>query len=140
MNKNLKAIKNIQLLNKAIGGTEGFVSIDNDNVNNDSFRTSRKQNNEGVIEVVSVNSILSSNSDLVPFMIKIDIEGFEDDLFSANTEWVKKFPIIIVELHDWLIPKQSNSSNFLKVISQENRDFIIFGENIISFSNDLNKK
>ena len=32
-----------------------------------------------------------------PFMIKIDIEGFEDDLFSINTEWLDEFYIMIIE-------------------------------------------
>ena len=42
-------------------------------------------------------------SDADPFIVKVDIEGFEADLFSANTQWVGRTPIIITELHNWLI-------------------------------------
>ena len=75
------------------------------------------------------------NKDLLPFIVKIDIEGFEKDLFSANTEWVERFKLLIIETHDWMFPTQANSNNFLKVISKHNRDFVHKGENIFSISN-----
>jgi hypothetical protein len=94
---------------------------------------------QGETRIISVNHLLEiyNESEYIPFIIKIDIEGFEDELFSANTEWVQKFPILIIELHDWMLPKQGNSSNFLKIISAQNRDFLFFGENVYSIRNDL---
>jgi len=135
MEKNCKGIKNIEFFNKAVGSTEGFVTIDDVKSDNNAFRTSRNRNKKGDIEIVSINSILSSHNEFIPFLVKIDIEGFEDDLFSSNTEWVEKFPLLIIETHDWMLPKQANSHNFLKVISEQNRDFIHKGENIFSISN-----
>ena len=37
-------------------------------------------------------------------LIKIDIEGGESELFEKNIEWIEKFPLIIIELHDWMLP------------------------------------
>jgi hypothetical protein len=70
-----------------------------------------------------------------PFILKIDIEGFEKDLFSRNLAWIDKFPILIIELHDSTHEGTSNSNNFLSAISKRNRDFLYFGENIFSISN-----
>jgi hypothetical protein len=70
-----------------------------------------------------------------PFLVKIDIEGAEQDLFSCNVEWIEKFPILIIELHDWLLPSQGTSRNFLKAIAPLDRDFVFFGENIFSIAN-----
>lgn len=137
MEKNCMGLGNVELLNNAVGSIDGFVNIDNSNADNNAFRTSRSDDSNGDIEVISINTILSNYSDLIPFVIKIDIEGFEDDLFSMNTEWVEKFPLLIIETHDWMLPSQANSNNFLKVISQQNRDFIYKGENIFSISNNL---
>ena len=78
-----------------------------------------------------------SKNKYTPFIIKIDIEGFEEDLFSKNLEWVDLFPLLIIELHDWMLPKSSNSKNFLQAISKLNRDFVYIGENIFSISNTL---
>ena len=68
-------------------------------------------------------------------MVKIDIEGIEQDLFMANTEWIDRFPVIIIELHDWLFPGQRTSSTFLKSIGIRDRDFVYVHENIFSIKN-----
>jgi len=72
-----------------------------------------------------------------PFIVKIDIEGAEADLFSDNIEWVARTPIIIVELHDWLLPKKGIGHTFLRAIAFLDRDFIHIGENIFSIENNL---
>jgi FkbM family methyltransferase len=72
-----------------------------------------------------------------PAIVKIDIEGAEKDVFEGSTEWVQKTPVIIIELHDWLLPRQRTSSTFLKVIAGLDRDFVTFGENVYSIANDL---
>ena len=59
----------------------------------------------------------------------------QKELFKNNLEWISKFPIIILELHDWMMPKQANSTNFLKAISDHDRDFVFMGENVFSISN-----
>ncbi len=64
---------------------------------------------------------------------KIDIEGFENELFSANTDWVDDVQALVVETHDWMLPGQAVANNLLSVISQKPRDFVIHGEHIISF-------
>ena len=85
-----------------------------------------------------INSILKKYQQFVPFIIKIDIEGFESELFSKNTEWIDMFPLVIIELHDWMLPKTANSNNFLKEISKLDRDFLYFNENIFSIKKIIN--
>lgn len=72
-----------------------------------------------------------------PFLVKVDIEGAEGDLFSGNTEWVARTPLVIVELHDWLLPKQRTSQPFLQCIAQLDRDFVYIGEDVYSIANNL---
>jgi hypothetical protein len=84
--------------------------------------------------MVTISSVVADHHDCEPFLIKIDIEGFESDLFSANTEWVDCFPVIIIELHDWMLPGDCNSRNFLQAIAGRSRDFILRGENVVSVS------
>ena len=49
-----------------------------------------------------------------PFIVKIDIEGAEADVFASDTDWFNETPVVIVELHDWLMPKQGTAAEFLK--------------------------
>jgi len=76
-----------------------------------------------------------SNAGLVPFIIKIDIEGFERELFAANTGWIDRFYLMAVELHDWMLPSQANSCAFLRAVSHFDRDFLFRGENVFSIAN-----
>lgn len=100
-----------------------------------------EENPAGNTQIVSINSILSNPAfeNCVPFIVKIDIEGFESNLFEKNTEWIDAFPMLVIELHDWMLPRQANSQNFLKEISKRDRDFVFSGENVFSVSNTLFK-
>ena len=69
------------------------------------------------------------------FITKIDIEGFENELFSKNTDWIKDFYLITLEIHDWMMPKQSPSKNFFREHSKENRDCYLKGDMVFSIKN-----
>jgi FkbM family methyltransferase len=93
------------------------------------------------VQCVTINEIYASRSQRCsPFIVKIDIEGGESDLFSANTEWVAVTPLIIIELHDWLFPGKASSRTFLQCISGQDRDFVHVGENIFSIDNNLSMR
>lgn len=96
-----------------------------------------KVDDSGEVPLVSIHDILEKYpyQKFFPTVIKVDIEGFEADLFSANTAWLKDFPLLIIELHDWMLIGSANSQNFLKVIAESGRDFAYFGENVFSFRN-----
>ena len=135
MKRNCEKFKNIIFLNAAIGSEKGFVSIDTSSHDNRAFRTIIS-NNPNLTKVITINEIFEQNSIDIPFIIKIDIEGFEDNLFKKNTNWVRKTPLIIVEPHDWMLPSKGVFKNFLKTISSQDRDFVINGENVFSLVNE----
>lgn len=131
--------QNVTIIKAGISNVDGKGSIINADVNagteNWAFQT--EMSDTGELAMLSVNSILNKYSDenTVPFLVKIDIEGFEKNLFSSATQWVDQFTLLIIELHDWMLPNTANSSGFLKCISQLNRDFVYRGENIFSIKN-----
>jgi FkbM family methyltransferase len=93
----------------------------------------------GPVEIVSISQLLAEHCDpgVQPFIIKIDIEGSENALFLKNTEWLDLFPVLVIELHDWMLPRAANSGPFLREIAVRDRDFVYHGENIFSISNQL---
>jgi FkbM family methyltransferase len=100
---------------------------------NDAFRVDADPH--GSLDLISIDRVPSRFPEFVPFIVKIDIEGFEADLFSRNTGWVDRFPLLIIELHDWLLPSKRTAQNFLKTIAPLDRDFVYFDENVFSISN-----
>lgn len=130
-------LSGVNFYESAIGSLDSYGTIIDTGLGNNAFRICN--DGAGDTKIISFDTILNHPdfSDAVPFIVKIDIEGFENELFSKNTEWIEKFPVLIIELHDWMLPRTANSSNFLKKISSLNRDFIYRGENIFSISNTL---
>ena len=144
---------NFRVLRKNFGHSEKFeamlagiaskasklVLTDSSAEKNAFTTTTLEDGSEGGIAGVTVPEILAHHSrskGFFPFIVKIDIEGFESELFACNTDWINEFPILIIEMHDWLFPGQSTSANFLKAISQLDRDFVYLGENVFSIRND----
>ena len=122
------------ILNKAISSKKKTVMIDDTSKDNRASKISNLFGKE--IDTITVTDLLSKYQNTTPFIIKIDIEGYEKDLFESNVEWIKDFQIIVIEIHDWMIPFESISRNFFKAIYEkilidDMRDFIISGENLI---------
>lgn len=137
MQAKINSSSSVRLFQSAVGSEPGKVDIVDPNLGNSGYRVESAE--YGKIEMISINQMLKDfpPNNFSPFIIKIDIEGFESDLFSKNVEWLSKFPIIIIELHDWMLPGTANSNSFLRKISMLDNDFIIRGENVISISNKL---
>jgi FkbM family methyltransferase len=96
---------------------------------------------EGSIEVpvFSASKIVEAQvrKSTVPFICKIDIEGGEDHLFRGSTDWVDRFPLLIVELHDYMLPGGARSKGFLTCLSKVDFDVVPHGENVFCFNNRL---
>lgn len=131
------ALKKIEFLNCGISCSEGKARLLNKEGANTAYQTEISDNGE--ISMISMNDLIRERIALgyAPFIIKIDIEGFESDLFKENLGWISESPLIILELHDWMLPFESRSKNFLKAISNEDRDFILMGENVFSLMNTV---
>jgi FkbM family methyltransferase len=134
--QNLEGYSKVTIVEGGIASADGRAEILNPGEGNWSYRTELSQT--GKVVMYSMKSLMAGRSpaNATPFIVKIDIEGFESDLFSKNTEWIDLFPIIIIELHDWMLPHAANSGNFLREVSRRQRDFVYIGENVFSISNE----
>jgi FkbM family methyltransferase len=121
----------------AIGPKKSRARIFDPKMGNDAMQV--RLDASGSVQVVTIQEVIDifHSREVKPFIVKIDIEGFEKQLFSENLDWIVEVPIIIIELHDWLFSREANSRNFLIAISQHDRDFIFVGENVFSISNSL---
>jgi FkbM family methyltransferase len=137
LTSNTLDLGNVKILNQAIGPMSGSQDLYDPGLGNNAYRTfGESKQRVGEVEVSCVNDLLASSPESIPFIVKIDIEGFESELFSKNLDWVDKFKVIAIEIHDWMLPGQAVSSNFFRVIGGKNRDLVFRGENIFSIRND----
>jgi FkbM family methyltransferase len=86
------------------------------------------------IEMLSVSTLLAAKpeSRYVPFLLKIDIEGAEKTLFKGDAAALNRFPLIVLELHDWLMPGQLTSQEFFRFHAASGREFCMNNENVAS--------
>jgi FkbM family methyltransferase len=128
---------NVNCLQAAVASEAKRGRIVDPGLGNDAFRVEEVDGED--LEMVAINQLLADPEyrDSVPFIAKVDIEGFEQELFSKNTDWMQRFPLLIVEIHDWLICRQAVSGIFLRAISALDRDFIQVMENIFSIDNTM---
>ena len=132
--------KNYLLINKAVSFEKKTVKFNDELKDN---RASKIDYYGKDIETETIDNILIHNNKMTPFIIKIDIEGFEEDLFKENYEWINKFDIIFIEIHDWMIPNKSISHNFLVAMCEMmkknfKRDVIISDENLLFIKSNIN--
>jgi FkbM family methyltransferase len=131
----------IGCLHGAVTSQARTVKVIDPGEGNWGFRTAPLadgESHETQVESVQIGRMLDQQpQDTYPFIVKIDIEGAEAELFAGNVEWLDRIPLVIIELHDWLMPKQRTSGNFLRAIAPLDRDFVCIGENIFSIANSL---
>ena len=102
-----------------------------------AFRTAdRPMENGYAVDALTLEDVMPA-SGVTPFILKIDIEGAESDLFSRHCDALNQFPVVVIELHDWMLPGESNSRNFLQWHVEMKRDFVQMGENAFSISNSI---
>jgi len=128
---------NYQLLEGGIGcenGTAFLADIDRGDL---GFVLSEQ--GDYPVNVYSLDAILRNQLQYgaTPLIVKIDIEGGEADLFRASTAWLATVPLVIIELHDWMLPGKGISRNFLRAITEHDFDVVQHGENTFCFNNAI---
>jgi len=135
LQKNVEGL-DVRCLHAALAANPGHVKVVDPGEDNWGYRTEPA---ESGIPCVSVPEIYQQecSAAVFPFLVKIDIEGAEADVFASNFGWFDRTPLVIMEPHDWLLPKRGTSRAFLQCVAGKPRDFIIVGENIYSVQHEL---
>ena len=128
----IKDFRNIKALHAAVSSVNNSkLSVVDPGKGEWGYRT-RRIDEENDLEAQSVATVsiesLMNEPESSPFILKIDVEGTEDDIFSENTDRFNEIPLIIIELHDWILPRAVNSRKFLQWHAEQGRDFITGGE------------
>lgn len=119
--------RNIVVVPSAIGAEAGFVRLIEDGL---AWATKTERAEDG-LAIVTVADCVACVPDGVLFIVKVDIEGFEDDLFASSVDWVDEAQVVFIEPHDWMLPDQHTSRNFQAVMGARPFRILMRGENLI---------
>lgn len=95
---------------------------------------------KGGIAGISISHIMEKYGWNNIDVLKIDIEGSEQQVFEKNFEqWLPKVKMIIIELHDWLIP--GSARPFLDAVQTtfRNYSYSVCGENTVIINRELSE-
>jgi len=128
---------NVSVFEAAIGCKDGELFLQDPERGDWGFRVGATGTNK--VSVISVPT-LTQNVDQAkyfPLIMKIDIEGGEADLFAENSDWLNDFALVIIELHDWMLPFSGSSSSFIQTLARYDFDIVQRCENIFCFNRAL---
>jgi FkbM family methyltransferase len=124
---------------KAIASMPGTVRLTDPGLGEWGYRAGASADGQLLAEVaaVTIDDVLDSAPETTPFVLKVDIEGAEADLFASRGATFDLFRVVIVELHDWMYPGTRISASFLEWHEQHGREMRAAGENFFSLSTAL---
>lgn len=106
LEKNVKNLHNVFTIKKGVWNTNTKLTLSNPDNLSWAFVTTESTSNNIMheIDTITVNEILSKYDIKFIDIFKIDIEGSEMELFSANNEWIHKVKYFMIETHERLRP------------------------------------
>jgi FkbM family methyltransferase len=126
---------NVDLRRMGVAATDGRSHLTDTGGGGMAYRT-EVNGNGPEIAMLSLQSLLASKfaDRYARFILKIDIEGAEKNLFNDNSEMLAEFPLIILEPHDWMLPGQLSSREFFRFHVNAGREFCMKQENVASIA------
>jgi len=125
---NVSGFKNVHARHAAIGARSGFVDVRKASL---SWACETTRSEAGTVPILTIDEIVASVTKATLFIVKVDIEGFEEDLFSQNLSWLDETCTVFIEPHDWMKPDGRSSRSFQQAFGQRNFGIFIRGENIV---------
>jgi FkbM family methyltransferase len=126
---------NVTIVEGAVGAEDGTMHLVDPGRGEWAYRVEAEGGRP--VAVHSIAALLERAGSAFPLVCKLDIEGGEADLFAKNTEWVDRFALIAIELHDWLLPFKGTSRRFIETIAALDFEVINRGENLFCFNSSF---
>ncbi len=131
---NCRSASNVKSHLAAVNASDAQLNLfDGPESANNAFRTFSAEGPQPIAMVpgISPETLLAQHSEFQPLLVKIDIEGFESELFKNRPNWIEQFPFVMTELHDWMLWGQASSNSMLLATLNSKRDIVISGENLL---------
>jgi FkbM family methyltransferase len=105
LDKNTRAWNHITCLQAAVWSHPSWVQVTNPQDAPNAFRMgeshdSRKEN----IPAYTISQLFERQGCSHLDLLKMDVEGAEAEIFQADTSWMDRVKVLIIELHDRIVP------------------------------------
>ena len=87
----------------------------------------------GAVPAFTIDDLVAKVPGGRPWIVKLDIEGAQNEVFSANCDWIGRTDLIILELDDWAFPWSGSGVNFFRALAAHRFDYLIHGELVLAY-------
>ena len=123
---------NVIPLRAALGGEPGRVDMSD----GESWAIQTTRSDEGDTPIITIRQAAArAGDDAQLLIVKIDIEGFELDVFDGDTSWLDDIACLMIEPHDWLRPQEHTSRSFQREVGRRAFNLYIQQANLIYVRN-----
>ena len=127
LQKNLEGLSGCYAVKAAAWPVDGWVDLERDGLRHSAFRTKATMDSKGSIEALSITGLMRRFGIDRIGLLKIDIEGAEMEIFSAeDLSWLDRVDRIAIELHDLFKPGCGDA--FFKAICRSEWTYRFYGE------------
>jgi len=134
---NVRDLPNVRCVQAAIWSSSRDVAVVAGHAGQGwAFRTAQLDGADSPVSIVpgvTLPALIEQVHAPGPLIVKIDVEGAEDEIFKANTDWLRRIDLLIIELHDWMLPWRGTSRNLFQATAALPFDYCIRGENLFCF-------
>ncbi len=132
LKKNTNSYNNIDPMQAGIWDKNEAIRITNPETLAAGFMVEANNKSDESINGITIRNIMETKNWKNIDILKMDIEGAEKEVFSANDmEWLSKVKVLIIELHDRYKPETTKV--FFKALNNFNYDAYFHHENIFIF-------
>jgi len=125
---NLAKYPNCIPVEAALGSAGGFVELSRPG-DQRAWAVQTRRANKGV-PIITMDQAFAKSGGNEPFLVKMDIEGFERDVFSSDLGWLDEICALLVEPHDWMFPGERISSGMQRAMAERPFDLIVNGNTL----------
>jgi FkbM family methyltransferase len=126
---NVARTANVIVVEAAIGGAPGFVDLNRTAL---GWETQSVRSIEGLTPILTIEDALRRGPAACElFLVKVDIEGFEKDLFAGDIGWVARTPVVMIEPHDWMLPGQHTSHRVIAAFARTDHELLIADDTLV---------
>ena len=132
LRRNVAGRDAVTVVEAALGGEPGRVSL----LPSDEAWSVRTERSDHGCPVVTVAEAVAKVPGGRPFIVKLDIEGFEHDVFAGNVDWLDEAFVVFVEPHDWMLPGTGTSRAFQREFGRRDFEMLLLYDQICYIRQD----